>query len=694
MNETPTSLRERAYGACRLACRAILLQTLILLAFRAAFLVRHAGADLRLDAADVARTLLMGARFDLKVAALAAVPVVVVAGAWPAGRRRAAAVAVALGGFACALAGFINDGYFAYFHAPFDPVVFGLFEDDTAAIFRSLWEEHHLVLTPMAAVAIACAQAWLVLRPARRRPSPRLQLLLAAALPALLFVLIRGRLTGAPIHDKDFAVSTERFLNAAVPNGVIALHVAAGDRSKSEVGDDPYAGLRKAGFARPAEAAAVLGLTPPDAPDAAVTEALYTRTPRNPQAAAHPPHVILVVMESWGADLLRHATDRNDVLGRLRPHLQRGLLFRRFVAGANSTDPTLEALVVATPFTPLLPGPAGHARYEQASARPFQAAGYRTVFGIGWNRVWRGIGRAYPNQGFDEVADVTDVVAAVPGAVEGTWGVPDAALFAWAMGRLRQADQKGERLLMVLVSATNHTPYVIPDGYTVGPLDPSALAGRTLGDPALVIPQLATYQYACDALGGFLDQVHAAGLSDRTIVAATGDHNLRELFQYPGTADLPWRDRVPLFLQVPPAYLEGRPPPDLDRWAGHRDIFPTLAGLALSEARIYRTGEDLLSPPTRPPRALARFETVLSDAGVTPDLGAADALCWGADGELRGEPAAPCREAIAPIAREERALVALHDWDIRRQAIDDRHRLRRSMMATAAAGPPAPGSKP
>jgi hypothetical protein len=659
---------------------------LVLLGFRAAFLIRYAGTETRLPGADLARALLMGARFDLKVAAVGAVPLALIALAWPLPRGRVAAAAYAATcAFLFAVAGMVNDGYYAFFHASIDPTIYGLFEDDSVAVLRSLWEEHRVVLGPLVALSIAAVQAWLVLRPARARPSPRLQAVLLAVTPVLFFVLVRGRLGDAPLGEKDFAVSAERFLNAAVPNGVIAIQVAATDRSRSEVGDDPYAGLRQAGFARPAEAAAVLGLAPPDASDAAVAESLFTRTPRNPRAAASPPHVVLVVMESWGADLLRHTSSTNDLLGRLAPHLARGLVFRRFVSGGNSTDPSLEALVVATPISPLLPGPAGHARYEQASVLPFKAAGYRTVFGIGWNASWRGIMRSYPNQGFDEVADVRDVEAAVPDAAEGTWGVPDAALFRWALGRLRQADDRGERLLLVLVTATNHTPYVVPEGYAVKPLDPTALEGRKVGSPALVGPQLATYQYACDALGGFLDDLGSTGFARKTIVAATGDHNLRELFQYPGTADLPWRDRVPLFLQVPPAYLEDRPSPDLDRWAGHRDIFPTLAGLALSDARIYRTGEDLLAPPTRPPRALARFETVLSDAGVTPKLGEPTALCW-ADGVLSADPAPGCRDATSTIAREEQALRALLDWNVRRQAIDDRQRMRRGLVAATARG--------
>jgi phosphoglycerol transferase MdoB-like AlkP superfamily enzyme len=593
---------------------------------------------------------------------------------WPPGKGRAVQAAfIGLCAFALALCSMVNDGYYGFYHVPIDPIVFGLFEDDTGAVFTSLWAEHRIVLGPVVALLLSVAQALLATRPARHLRGPRWKTAFAVLVPLLLFLVIRGRLGGFPLNAKDFSVSTEALLNASVPNGAIALSAAAGERLKAvDVGRDPYAGLRADGFERPAQAAAALGLAPADATDAEVAEALFTRSRVNSYAAAHPPHVVLVVMESWGYDLLRYQSEKNDLVGRLSPHLARGLLFRRFVSSQNGTDGSLEALLVNSPITPITGGPLGRLPFAQASVRPFRAAGYRTVFGMGWSSNWRSIGRSYPAQGFDEVRDVSDVLAAVPDAPVGTWGVPDGALLQWALGRIKEADAKGEHLFLVLMTATNHSPYAVPAGYQVRPLDPSVFAGRMLGEAAVGRKQLESYQYACDAVGGLLDGLDAAGLSSRTIVAATGDHNTREFFQYPGTRDLPLRDRVPLLLAVPKAYLGGRTP-DLDRWAGHRDIFPTLAGLALSGARIFRSGEDLLSPPARPPRALSRFDTLLSDAGVVPALERPAVACWGPDGELSAQAADGCRPAVEPIAREEKAYRSLLDWTVRSQALAARH---------------------
>jgi hypothetical protein len=674
----------RLHEGCRLALRAALLQALVLFAFRVAFLVRYAPPGARLPLPDLARALLMGARFDLKVGAVLAIPVVVLGAAW-AGRwgRQVLAAWLVLAGFGAAVAAMVNDGFFGFYHTPIDPIVFGLFEDDTGAVFRSLWEEHRIVLGPLSALLLGALQAWLALRPPRRARSFPAQAAWAVALPLLLFLAARGRLGGFPLSALDYSVSTEPLLNAAVPDGPMALVTALSERRLAQPMDgDPRGALRRGGFQTPAQAAALLGLAPAGASDDEVAAALFTRSRENPAAAARPPHVVLVVMESWGADALRYHSEKLDLLGRLAPHLGRGLLFRRFTSSQNGTDPSLEAVLVNSPVTPLLSGAAGLVPFEEAAARPFQAAGYHTVFAIGWSATWRGMARSFPSQGFDEVADVADVLSVVPDAPVGTWGAPDAALFRWAADRLARADARGERLLLVLMTATNHSPYAVPAGYAVRPLDLSALAGRELGDRRVVRPQLETYQYACDALGGFLDDVAARGLSPRTIVAATGDHNTRELFQYTRAEDLPWRDRVPFFLQVPAEYLAGRAP-DLDRWAAHRDIFPTLEGLALSGARVFRSGEDLLSPPTRTPRALARFQTVLTDEGAIPQLGAPGVLCAGPGGALAPPaPGAACQERLEAMRREEQAYLGLLDWDIRRQAV------RRARGGTSAPGTP------
>ena len=95
-----------------------------------------------------------------------------------------------------------------------------------------------------------------------------------------------------------------------------------------------------------------------------------------------------------------------------------------------------------------------------------------------------------------------------------------------------------------------------------------------------------------------------------------------------------------------------------------------------TEAEILRSGDDLLAPATRTPRALTRYTTVLAEAGVVPAPGATP-VCWsgGSTPEPRGAPEG-CAEELKRLDREERAYTGLLDWNVRRQAIAARGRPR------------------
>ena len=664
-------LVDRVLAGLALGVRAVVVGVLLLSALRIAFVLRHGKA--LPPGASVLPAIVMGARFDLKITCVALLPAVLLHAA--AASRRSLRVArtawLALAYFALALTALVNDGYYAFFQRPLDGFVFGLVEDDSAAVWHSVWHEHPVVLGVLAAAALAAGATWLALRRRRGTAPPwagslRARAAMVVVAAGTLVLAIRGRATGFPLNEQDLAVSAVPFVNAVATNAAFSLWLAWQQRASLAIGTDPAEGLHRLGFASPAQAAAALGLAGPGASDEAVAAALFTVSRENP-AAARPPHVVLAVMEGWGADLFRYHSPTNDLLGRLAPHAARAVAFRHFLAAQNGTDPTLEALLVGSPISPLTYSARGNQRYTQAPALPFRAAGYRTVFAIGGARSWRNIGEAMRNQGFDEIRDQADVLAFDPGAPRNIWGVHDGALFRWAAARLREADARGERLLLVLMTISNHTPHAVPAGYRVRPLDVAALGDRRLGDPALRVPILETYQYSSDALGGFLDEVRDAGLADRTIVAATGDHGTRSFFEYTGTSAITLRDAVPFLVFAPPAYVGGRTP-DLDRWASHRDVFPTLAGLALSRARIFRSGDDLFSPPSRAPRALTGFDLVVSDAGAVSGLGTGALLRW-RDGALVPCEDDGCRASLRSIGREERAYVALLDWNVRRQVI-------------------------
>jgi phosphoglycerol transferase MdoB-like AlkP superfamily enzyme len=655
-----------------LAWRAVAIAAATLLSFRVALLLAHGKAGLPYPVPDLLRGFLMGSRFDLKVATILVAPGLLLLALlrlpWPASRllRGAALLFPALAFALCDVLAVTNHFYYGFYRSPINAIVFGLVEDDTRAVLATVWQEYPVAWAALGTLALLLAQMRLLrwrLPALRLGPWGRAAAVLLTL--AVLGVLARGKLGTFPLRDVDLVVSAQGFVNDLVPSGPEALHVAWVQRRQSTLENDVNAGLGRLGFATPRTAAEALGL--PAADPAQLLASLYPPARPNPWASARPPHVVVALMESWSADLLAYHGPGNDLLGRLAGHLDHGALLRRFVQIQDGTDGTLESLLLGTPVTPLTYAQYGLVPYDTSVARPYARSGYRTAFLTSGNGGWRNLRRVLPVQGFAEFYDEFDLRQAFPDAPAHTWGLHDGPMWQFASQLLAEADARGEKLFLVVLTTSNHPPHAIPADYRPGPLDLRAFGGRVAVEPALGLSMLQTTQYACDALGGFLDRLEQAGLGDRTLLAALGDHNIRNFFSYPDSREALRRYGVPLLLHLPRAALQGKRL-DPQRLAGPRDLFPTLYGLSLPGEHALFTGQDLLLPADRP-RAITSYSTIIADAGAVVGLTQPIFLSWDPDGGLVPCATDACREPLQKILDEERAHTALLDWNIRRQAL-------------------------
>jgi phosphoglycerol transferase MdoB-like AlkP superfamily enzyme len=496
----------------------------------------------------------------------------------------------------------------------------------------------------------------------------------------LCALLARGTLGSFPLGEKHLSVSSDGFINQLVPNALQATYLTVKNRLESGISADPHAGLRGFGFRTPQQAAAALHL-PPAADEDALIAQLYARTPVNPALAARPPHVVFAMMESMGRHVLEHDDPAtNNLLGRLRKHFAEDYTFRNFVSGQNGTHRTFESLLMNSPVTPLTQGRYGYHTFAGAAALPFQQAGYRTVFLTSGPSAWRNIADILKFQGFDEIHDQAQLRARFPDAPFNIRGAPDEITFRYARELLDQADAAGKPLFMFIFTTNNHPPHVLPEGYVPLPLSLDAYAARPPVDPRLGLRILQTYQYASDALGGFLDGLKASKLADHTVLAASGDHSVRNFFNYTGYNELPLAFGVPAYFYFPPALRAGLHY-DPERFGSHRDVFPTLYRHALSGACYLAVGNDLFAEGSASPFAPAPGAGMaIYDHVVTPDGAVArlssetpQFLRWADASKLKLEPiegAPPA--ALKARAERERAIVALLDWQTRVQALEHR----------------------
>lgn len=655
---------------------------------RGLLLWMNAPTPLTAPASDLLQAFWIGLRFDAKVMAILMGPWLLVATLLLALPRVAIAAWRRLWlpwALLCMvlvnLLSLVNHFFFSFYQGPINSLVFGLFEDDTQAVLDTVWSDYPLLGLLVALVGMTGAQlAWMRRggrREGRRAPRhlgwPRASLLVVATLVALIG-LGRGSLGTFPLREMNMAVSANAFVNDLVPSGPEAFYLAWKERELANIGDDPEAGLAHYGFSSPLEAARALGWTEVDSAEEVLARLTQT-TPRRAVLEAAPPHVVVSLMESWGRRPLDFDDpEHNDLLGRLRPWLEdKADYFPHTLSSQNGTHPSLEGLLLDTPISPLTQSRYGYRTFSTSVALPYRRAGYRTVFLTAGSVQWRNLDDSLRRQGFDRVLGASAIRERFPEATGGTWGLDDEWMFRTGAELLEEADARGEKVMLVMLSITNHPPYHIPDDYRPAPLDVSRLGEALAVSPELGTSILETYQYANDAMGGFLDRLESEGLLGHTLFAATGDHNTRSIIQYPDAHDLFDQFGVPLLVWLPPRYREGAVA-QVEDWTSHRDIFPTLWAHSLSGAEVPWVGRDLYAPVEAPMALTFNSQDggaglMVSDAGSATHLAQPTFYAWQAGGALEATEAPS--DALREQARRARARLALEDWRIRREALAD-----------------------
>ena len=652
----------------------VLCVALVLSVLRVGQIAWHWPSGLALSWQDLWTVVVQGARFDLKVCAAASLlffPLLLLLPArWHGGLVGTVAVLFVL-------ASLVNLHYFGFYKTPIDPIVFGFFEDDTQAIVQTIWSDFPVVGT----LLVWAGLSWAAIRMRRaaygrlslglnRQRWPAWATLLGVLLAFLLLVLTtKGTLRAMALGKQNVSVTTSQFLNDMVPNGVIALKFAWDSRRDSQNLTDPLLGLKRLHFSSPMEAAKVLGI---DATDEAALRASLLANGHESQgakaaskSAAPKKNLLFFLMESWSAEPFRYQAADFDVLGRLAPTMAQACHFSNFDSAQPGTHPSLEAILLSTPITPLTLGPQGKKPIPWAIPLVMQRAGYRTLFVTSARSGWRDLDRVLKTQGFDEVIDANDLKAAYPQAELGIWGVWDRYVFQYLSARLKQKNN-GKPLFVFVLTSTNHPPYDLPPDYPRQKRNMAKWGGER-NSPDL-LPNLDSYHYATDLLGGLVQEVRSGPLRANTVIAATGDHNVRSFGLYATP------ERRYLVNQVPFVIWgdEVNCGPQRALPAGHRDMFPTLLPLLGVSEGYLKTGRNLLIDPLRQtlpdlnaPISLSYFGPVRSAQGRWTLGDPASFVCT--PGDAKTHPTS--RDARCQFSAQDderaRAQLGLLDWMVR-----------------------------
>jgi phosphoglycerol transferase MdoB-like AlkP superfamily enzyme len=623
---------------------------------------------------DFGRMFSYGLRFDLKVAAIAHSPFLVIGLLllpWPSRCLRYLGklqyVASCLGVIAV-IAAVTNYYYYATYGTHFDVFIFGMVEEDTRAVLKNIWDDYPVLRfaagTVVAGVIIARSMKylWNLLDSHAYQHWSRIKTVIITITVLLAYsVAARGSIGTFPLRKANSQVSSNNLLNMVTMNSVMALYYAFGAHKKDSIypiaTDDEGQKLFSMFYGN-------------SIPKSEVSMRQFSgRTPTNSFLEQNPPHVVFVVMESLSSHLLSYdAPPKRDFLGAWREYWQRDFTFNRFVSEANGTIDSLARLLVSSPVANISQSRVQKTNFESSMVRPYKLKGYRAIFITSGNGSYRNFSTFMKGIGFDEVIEQNDLVNRYAEAKLGAWGTFDEFCYRYAEELLEEADKKREKLFILILTTTNHPPYEVPSSFKQPPHDLDEQIRKRLETLPSMDALFASFQYANDAIGRFIGRVDRKDFGKQTLIAVTGDHNMRHI-GYPDPKEYALKQSVPFYLHIPLVYRQSAGfVYDRNRVGSHKDILPTLYSLSLSDVPYFRRGVNLFANEVAPPWYFAyNEELALTEHGAYQLRGVPAFYPWLDDESLFLAPARPFNAEQKAEHDRFLAYKALLTWQINRQ---------------------------
>ncbi|MEO1901302.1 MAG: sulfatase-like hydrolase/transferase [Alcanivorax sp.] len=579
----------------RLILGLVLVTFLALLALRVAFYFTFL-ADQGLNRDELWHAFGVGLRFDLRVALLVTLPVALLSllpGVLGLRRGRiargVAVVWLALAGAALTLTYVADFAHYSYLAERLNSSVLRFFEDRRDSLLM-VWESYPVIPLTVLLIAAALLCGWAARRWVRRftAGSPPRRGWLAGTLVGVactyLYALgIMGQFGEVPLRWSDAYFANNQQVAALGLNPAVFFYdtLTTGTRKH-----DPDA------LARHYEWMADYLGVPENARHPEDGEFDFARQVPGHARAGRPPNVVLIHLESMGANRLglygnpMEATPNLDALG------HQGYFFPNFMVPSSGTARTVFGLVTGIPDVTW--GGSTASRNPQivnqyTLVNAFK--GYQRFYFIGGNAGWANISGLLTNNIRDlELHEAGDYDA--PNV--DVWGISDRSLFDAAHRRLSELDPD-QPFIAFIQTAGNHRPFTIPDDgsefETKQPPEGEVQKHSFLGNDQYNAVRLLDHN-----VGRFINELAASeAYGDNTLYILYGDHNDRsESSSHMGYSESLGLDKhhVPLILYGP-GVLDG--PRVIEHPASLVDILPTALGIVGLPYENRTLGRDLLN---------------------------------------------------------------------------------------------------
>ncbi|MCX2717508.1 LTA synthase family protein [Helicobacter sp. MIT 21-1697] len=480
------------------------------------------------------------------------------------------------------VAGIINFYYFRTYGNKIDVFIFGLKDDDTLAILQIMWQDYPVLLGVCSAFLFGLLTLYIYKIPTKMPPlltklqlpytklRPIQSILAHLLLIICLIIAARGSLGTFPITSNNYYISTLPIFNHLATNPLLALDWAYKDYKANA------------------------HFTPPSPQKGEnLQKALFPLLHKSADSVFlkhNPPHIVLNLMESFGSNMLVYDEfPHNDLLGSLRKHFKEDFVFYKFLSGTDGTAGSFAALFFNSPTAHILRGATKNTPLPYNPFSIYANAGYEVIYITSGYASWQNLGEFITIQGAHHIYDALSLMERFPQSKidKNAYGIPDEYAYKFAFEILENAQKP---TFIAILTTSNHPPYHLPHNYTSKPIALNEKFKTRTTDESRSKIKIFTllYQYANDAFGNFMDNIKNSSLGKNTIVAASGDHRLRDFIHNPST-DKALYHAVPLYLYVPQDYAH-HIHYDPTRVGSHKDILPTLYELSLSNTQYMSLG--------------------------------------------------------------------------------------------------------
>lgn len=552
----------------------------------------------------------------------------------------------------------IDIGYMMFFGTPIDILIFGLLQDDTMAVIESGVTDPFLIGIALIAPIIIYFLVSLFLKKSRnllkRKPlrfMPKKAWLFFFLFP-ILFAAARGGVGTFSLSLKNSSVSSNSFINSLTQNAVFHLKYANKNRKENNFSKSSQKILAEAKVTNIQELESKAGFNK--------EYPLRRTTPQNDLLEKKPPHVVFVLMEGWSSHIALSDSNSVPVLGSFRQHAKQDYFLPHFFSNQNGTNPSVEALLLNSPLTPVGQSSAYKTVFSLSNVLPFKEKGYETQFLSGGYSSWRNHDVFWPRQGFDEYIGRSIIEAKYHVKSKNPWGVYDEYLFRYLEEELQNKDKPS---FSFVLTTNNHPPVRLPPDFVPPDFDPTEMGFTKNIEHKKVV--LSAYEYQTNAFGDFLTWLKSSSVKDNVIVIAVGDHPLRGFDDYTKPEKQYQRFSVPVYLYLPSQYdvLKQRPKTIVNQLYGsHVDLFPTLFELSLSNADYFAFGTSVTEKTIEDSYGWNYKKAFLVKEGFI-DSRTQQLYSWRKDSNMLVEPVAqPISDKQRQLLEQEKYRVWLKEW--------------------------------